>query len=333
MKKKKIVHIIENQYIKNYLTNSNYTAMHDLKSIYNKVEDSISLIAKEYFDHQGNSKNYSHSPKLSDLQIVSLAITSECLQIDSESLLWSKLKTDYNKLFPNLPHRATYNRRRRNLANLISQCNNLLSDYIYEAQPDSTLIIDSMPIPVCKIVRERSSTVCRKEQDEVKARKGRNIIMGGWFIGYKLHLITTSTGIYRDMMITGANVHDSYYLKVLNAQDEHLMGKLLLGDRGYLGQATQLRLFEEVDITLDVPYRRNQKDYVKYDYAKKIKRKQIEVVFSQLCDEFVIRRNYAKTFNGLYARIISKLAAKTFKQYWNLRNNKKLNQTKHALAA
>ena len=191
-----------------------------------------------------------------------------------------------------------------------------------------------MPIPVCRIVRERSSTVCRNPQrDEVPASKGKNLIMGGWYIGYKLHLITTSTGIYRDMMVTPANIHDNYFLKVIDEQDKHLRGHELLADRGYLGKATQLRLFEDVEINLNVPYRRNQKDYRPYDESKKIKRKQIEVVFSQLCDEFLIRRNYAKSFDGLHARITSKIAAKTFKQYWNYKNNKPLNQTKHALAA
>jgi len=308
--------------------------MHDLKVIYNKVEKTLKQVTKEYFVFDGNIKKYPNKPKLSDLQVISLAITSECLQIDSESLLWSKLVTDYKNLFTDLPHRVSFNRRRRRLAEVILGFSNKFSDLIYESEPDDTLIIDSMPIPVCKIAREKTSTICRNpEREAVVAKKGFNVIMNGWYVGYKLHLITTSTGVYRDMMITGANVHDNFFLKEISCEDYHLNGHTLLGDRGYLGQATQLRLFEECQIKLDVPYRRNQKDYRKYDYVKKIKRKQIEVVFSQLCDEFLIRRNYAKSFSGLYVRISSKLASKTFKQYLNMLNNKPINQTKHALAA
>lgn len=102
---------------------------------------------------------------------------------------------------------------------------------------------------------------------------------------------------------------------------------------GYIGQATQLKLFEELDITLNVPYRRNQKDFKEYDFGKKIKRKTIEVCFSQYADEFNIRRNYAKRFDGFFARILTKVIAKTFKQLVNLQNQKPINQTKHALAA
>ncbi len=254
--------------------------MYDLKVIYNKVKATVQSEAKEYFVFDDNYRNYPNKPKMSDLETVSLAITAECLQIDSENYLWSKLKKDYPKLFKGLPHRTNYNRRQRRLVDLISLCNHKLSDVLYEQKPNDTLIIDSMPIPICHIVRERSSTVCRHEaRDEVLAAKGKNIIMNGWFIGYKLHLITTSTGVYRDMLITGANVHDSYFLKLITANDSHLSGHTLLGDRGYIGRATQLRLFDEADLKLDIPYRKNQKDFKKYSHAKKIKRKILKSTF------------------------------------------------------
>lgn len=55
--------------------------------------------------------------------------------------------------------------------------------------------------------------------------------MGGWYIGYKFHLITNSLGVYRDLLVTSASVHDSYFLKVLNAESKHLNGEELLEDR------------------------------------------------------------------------------------------------------
>lgn len=101
-------------------------------------------------------------------------------------------------------------------------------------------------------------------------------------------------------MVTNASVHDPYFLKVLNTECQYLRGKELLGDRGYIGQATQLRLFEELDLTLNIPYRRNQKDFVKYEYKKKIIRKTIEVCFSQYVDQFNMRCNYPKRFDGFF---------------------------------
>lgn len=57
---------------------------------------------------------------MSDIQIVTLALTAETLSIDSENLLFIKLKKDYKQNFPNLVDRANYNRRRRRLAFQIS---------------------------------------------------------------------------------------------------------------------------------------------------------------------------------------------------------------------
>jgi len=70
------------------------------------------------------------------------------------------------------------------------------------------------------------------------------------------------------MMGTSASVHDSAFFKILTSECLHLRVKELLGDRSYIGQATQLRLFEELDLTLSIPYRRKKKDFVKYDFRK-----------------------------------------------------------------
>ena len=45
----------------------------------------------------------------------------------------------------------------------------------------------------------------------------------------------------------------------------------------------------------------------KNDFAKA--RKRIETDFSQLCDQFMIIRNYAKDTIGLFTRIIGKISA------------------------
>ena len=76
--------------------------MHDLSSIYKKVKRIIKSIGKEYFVYGENAKFYPIQPKLSDIDIISLALTAEACQIDSENLLWSKLKTDYPNLFIDL---------------------------------------------------------------------------------------------------------------------------------------------------------------------------------------------------------------------------------------
>jgi hypothetical protein len=84
-----------------------------------------------------------------------------------------------------------------------------------------------------------------------------------------------------------------------------------------LSQELQLDLFETAKIKLEVPMRKNQNNYQKQPYVFRKTRKRIETLFSQLCDQFMIRRNYAKTFEGFKTRILSKITALTIIQFIN----------------
>jgi len=74
--------------------------------------------------------------------------------------------------------------------------------------------------------------------------------------------------------------------------------------------------------------RSNQYEYKKQDFIFRKSRKRIETLFSQLCDQFMIRRNYAKSFEGFKNRILSKIMALTVIQMINKINNKNINNIK-----
>ena len=106
----------------------------------------------------------------------------------------------------------------------------------------------------------------------------------------------------------------------------------LIGDRGYLSTQVQTDLFNYANIKLDTPMRSNQKNYHKQKYIFSKSRKRIETLFSQLCDQFKIRNNYAKSFNGFKTRILSKITALTFIQSVNVFVfNRKMNKIKVSL--
>jgi hypothetical protein len=92
----------------------------------------------------------------------------------------------------------------------------------------------------------------------------------------------------------------------------------LIGDRGYLSTKVQTDLFNYANIQLDTPMRINQKNYQKQKYIFRKSRKRIETLFSQLCDQFKIRNNYAKSFEGFKTRVLSKITALTFIQFVNV---------------
>ncbi|EOG6908187.1 IS982 family transposase, partial [Flavobacterium psychrophilum] len=79
----------------------------------------------------------------------------------------------------------------------------------------------------------------------------------------------------------------------------------------------ELDLFHTVNIKLETPKRKNQKDYTPQPYIFRKSSKRIETLFLQLCDQFRIRNNYAKPFEGFKTRILAKITALTLVQYIN----------------
>jgi hypothetical protein len=275
----------------------------------------------------GNFQEYRRQPKMNDLEVVALSISAEMIGIDSEDYLFGKLQTDYKADFPDLPDRSNYNRRRRRLAWRIEQLNKHVALMI--DSNEQVCIVDSIPIPICKIVREKRSRICR-EQFETSPEKGYSAISKSYFFGYKLHMLITRSGVYRSMDMTKANVHDIHYLNDIKYNG--IKGIDLVGDKGYLAAEVKTDLFNSCNIKLHTPSRQNQKEQTTWQPALRKCRKRIETLFSQLCDQFMLKRNYAKSFLGVSTRIISKMAGVTMLQYINLINHKPLNKLKYALA-
>jgi hypothetical protein len=92
-----------------------------------------------------------------------------------------------------------------------------------------------------------------------------------------------------------------------------------------------LDLFETTNIRLEVPYWCNQKECKPTFPVFAKARKRIETQFTQLCDQFMIIRNYVKDTDGLFARIIGKISAFTILQYINYKNGKPIGRVKYAL--
>jgi hypothetical protein len=136
------------------------------------------------------------------------------------------------------------------------------------------------------------------------------------------------SGVIHSYDLTAANVHDLHYLKDIRWEYHDCT---ILGDKGYLSAPIQLDLFETANITLEVPYRLDQKNWRPQSRAYKKFRKRVETVFSQLNDQLMMIRNYAKRTKGLFTRMEAKVAAFTMLQYFNYINHKPIGQVKYAL--
>jgi len=300
--------------------------MHNIQTNFCKFYEICKEIFEQEIDKDKNFQFYPVKPKMNDLEIISLSCCMEALGIDSENLLWSKLKTDYSFLFSNLIDRSQFNRRRKRLSDCILRLQEHVSGRLENLS--QIMVVDSIPVPVIKMAREKTHKAFRQTFETAPA-KGYSAVNKGWFIGYKLHVVIYDNGMVQQSGITKGNVHNINSLKNI----KHLPGeRQILGDRAYISKALQIGLFDHYQVKLRVPFRNNQHDYRKHPKKYRSKRQMVETFFAQMCDYLNLRRNYAKSFVGLATRITSKLSSMSILHWINYQNGRKLAQIKHALS-
>ncbi|MET3115322.1 hypothetical protein AAKU52_003071 [Pedobacter sp. CG_S7] len=255
-----------------------------------------------------NFYNKPVKPKLFDLELITLSITAESSSIDSEYQRFRELR--FSKLEGRI-ERSVYNRRKRKLFPFIEELRKKMAVKMNDQK--KYFIVDSMPLEICKNARMTRSKIC-KDQDGAFPNQGFCASQNARYYGYKLHAVCSSDGVFENFDLSLASVHDIHYLKDIKTQ---MSDCVLLGDKGYLSSEIQINLFETVKIKLETPIRNNQMNFKTYPFIFKKSRKRIETLFLQLCDQFMIRRNYAKTFIGFKNTILTKITALTTIQYLN----------------
>lgn len=273
----------------------------------------------------GNVPRCGVVPKFSDLEVVALGITAEAFGFDSENLLFHRLNHECGEDLPNLVSRRQFNARRKLTAWLAEEIRKDVAAAIDGSE--DVFCIDSKPVRVCQNARAKRCAMGRDNAD-APPDWGYCASQGVHYFGYKLHAVCGISGVIHSYDMTPASVHDIRYLKDVAWQYHDCM---ILGDKGYLCAEFQKNLFETANITLEVPFRLNQKNWRPPSWVYKRFRKRIETIFSQLNDNLMMIRNYAKQSRGLFTRMAGKIAAMTFMQYVNFVNHRPIGQIKYSL--
>ena len=276
-------------------------------------------------NEHGNVPRCGVVPKFSDLEVIALGITAESFGFDSENLLFYRLHHECKEDLPNLISRRQFNARRKLTARLAEEIRKDVARAI--DGPEDVFCIDSKPVKVCRNARAKRCTMGQDNPDAAPDW-GYCASQGLHYYGYKLHVVCGILGVIHSFDMTAASVHDLHFLKDVRWEYHDCM---MLGDKGYLCAEIQKNLFEAANITLEVPYRLNQKNWRPPTWAYKRFRKRIETIFSQLNDNLMMIRNYAKQSCGLFTRMAGKIAAMTFMQYVNFVNHRPIGQIKYSL--
>ena len=141
-----------------------------------------------------------------------------------------------------------------------------------KGQETGTYFVDSTPIKVCHIKREKQHRVFKGFATKSKSTMG-------WFFGYKVHLVINNKGEIMSLKITGAKTDDR------NPVAE-LVKKLkgwLFGDKGYISQTLTERLKKQ-GIELITKVKKNMKKKILQPAQKWFlnKRGIVESVIDQL---------------------------------------------------
>ena len=190
--------VISNQY--GYLS----LVMHNLCANFVKILEICKDFSKYLVNGRGNAPRRGVVPRFSDLEVISLSLTAEHMSIDSENLLFDRLK-DYSVEMPNLISRRQYNDRRKFTRGLCEKIRKRIADKMDGAE--EFFCIDSKPIEVCRLARASSCTMGATNYSSASAI-GYCATQNMYYFGYKLHAVCGLSGVMHSYDMTPANVHD-----------------------------------------------------------------------------------------------------------------------------
>jgi hypothetical protein len=98
----------------------------------------------------------------------------------------------------------------------------------------------------------------------------------------------------------------------------------VLGDKGFLDKLRQAILWQDRQVALLTPKRKNQKEQNPEGWDKVMNRvrRLIETAFAQGKGGFNLEKPYARTLWGLISRLIAKLTGLTIAAFYNKKNGR-----------
>ena len=240
----------------------------------------------------------------------------ELIGKDSELAGYKLIKAQLGHLFPYLPERSRFNRRRRNLCYASEKLRLVLIQFLPD---DEVFIVDSFPIPLCDFKRAPASTSPLKCADGTGtlATYGKCVTKGlGTFLGFRGSVITTAYGLPVDFAIATANTDDREVLPLLCERGTY---PIILGDKGYISEKLEADLLRTYNVCLLPTRRKNQKAQYPPRFRKQHAklRRRIETTISQLTHQFNVSRIRARGHWGFRTRLSNKFGGFTLGVFLN----------------
>jgi hypothetical protein len=247
------------------------------------------------------------APRLTDAELVTLAVMQALLGRTSEARWLRYARTELRHLFPYVPQQPGYNKRLRALADTLRWLIGVLARDT-SLWTDDVWVVDSTPVE-CARSRE---TVHRSELAGW-AEYGYCASHSRYFWGLRLHLLCTLHGLPVGFALTGAKADEREVLLGILDADPVLAGRCrdqtVIGDKNYYGRRFETAL-DDAGLRLLRPTRKGEQPRGGAAFFKPL-RQVIESINDTFKGQLDLEQHGGHTPGGVLVRVLQRILALT----------------------
>ena len=267
-----------------------------LTALYVKIDDWL-----------GRSSRPGRPPRLSDAELLTLAVAQALLGIRSEARWLRFVPRHLPGAFPYLPGQSGYNKRLRGALPLLARAIRALAEDT-DLWADRAWIVDSTPVECA-----RSRPAARRSALAGWASYGYCPSHSRFFWGLRLHLVCTPAGLPITWALASPKIDERQILMAIIEHDPDLIagrpGLVIIADKGYVSAELD-RWLTGRGVTIVRPSYRNLAPRPGEQLLKPI-RQLIESVNDTLKGQLDLELHGGRTIDGVGARIAQRLLALT----------------------
>jgi hypothetical protein len=230
---------------------------------------------------------------LTDAEVVTLCVAQAIMGISSDARFLKVARKQLAHLFPVLPDRPGYLKRRQRLSDTIEW----LTTVFASDSPgfhDDLVLVDSTPIECA-----RSVETTRRSQLADAADYGYCASHSRYFWGFRLHGLFALDGTPRALLLTSPKTPERDVCLTLLERCQRNRHLYVIGDKGYAGRELE-HAAAALDATIIRPRRRDEPTGGLHLAPI---RQRIESIFQTCKDLLTLERHGARTLDGLGTRI------------------------------
>jgi hypothetical protein len=246
--------------------------------------------------------------RISDAEVITLCIAQAMMGIPSDPRFLAAARWRLGHLFPRLPERSAFHKRRLRLGGVIEA---LIREFACHSPGffDDLLLVDSTPVE-CARSRE---TVKRGGQSSLgdalanAADYGYCASHSRFFWGFRLHALFALDGTPRALALTSPKIDERQVCLQLVERCERQPGQMLIliGDKNFRGEQFEADL-ANLDAKIIRPRRKDEPG--QSPHLAPI-RQRIESIFWTCKDILTLERHGARTLSNLRVRLATRFAA------------------------